>query len=58
MSEEEQTKQSHKERFESIEKKLEHLLTLFTGITREKGPVNPNGVEENTVNDQFDAAHP
>jgi hypothetical protein len=36
---------------------MEHLLTLFTRIIREEGLVNPSGVEENTVNDQFDAAH-
>jgi hypothetical protein len=36
---------------------VEHLLTLFTGFIREKGHVNPSGVEENTVNDQFDATH-
>ena len=51
MFEEEQTEQSHKERFESFEKKLEHQLTLLTRIIREKGPVNPSGVEENIVND-------
>jgi hypothetical protein len=38
-------------------KKFEHLLTLFIGIIREKGHVNPSGVEENIVNDQFDVAH-
>jgi hypothetical protein len=57
MSEEEQTEQSHKERIESIEKKLDHLLTLFTGFIREKGPVNPSGDGEITVPDHFDAAH-
>jgi hypothetical protein len=57
MSEEEQTEPNQKERIDSIEKKVEHLLTLFTGFIREKGHVNPTGVEENTVHDQFDAAH-
>jgi hypothetical protein len=40
-----------------LRKKLEHLLTLFTRIIREKSPINPSGVEANTVNDQFDATH-
>jgi hypothetical protein len=57
MSEEEQTEQSHKERFESIEKKLEHLMMAVTAIARDKGLIHPSGDGEITVPDHFDAAH-